>query len=464
MSLDYATTSYPKNMSYHMERIVNYSKMPVKIECDRLGNVNHSETIRFKLPTNTLVDLDSLIWNFDFTTIKAAAADNNTCRYFPRNSASIIDALYVYVNGTLLDATTYYNHLYNLISDHTCGKDFYESGLRDIENADPSFRLKYDNSNGTMAPFVSSQATHTADDTDVNRRMSVRNWLGFLGTASTRVIDTSLLGDVVIEIRLAEPTITFKSGTANDNPASYTINGSKTNMQITRITFGDSVYYDLLRNIVMNSGLAIGYKTYNSHRGNTFTKTAGTFTHQFMVNANHLTKLISTTLPSTYQTEGKLLNKDQAKSWESQKDTTANLEQMFNQSAYFQKDATGLGSINYEVNGVSMYPANQDVHDIINQNQVALNLNGDIQAGCHPGMNGWGTFLKYYFMHVLSFEHIQNTSEFVLEGLDGKASAISCKWSLNFDAPGIVGALIPLVYSERQQVLQINAGQQISII
>ena len=60
MSLDYATTSYPKNMSYHMERIVNYSKMPVKVECDRLGTVNHSETIRFKLPTNTLVDLDSL--------------------------------------------------------------------------------------------------------------------------------------------------------------------------------------------------------------------------------------------------------------------------------------------------------------------------------------------------------------------------------------------------------------------
>ena len=68
MSLDYTTTSYPKNMSYHFDRLSNYSKQAIKIYPDRTGNVNAGETIRFQLPPNCLVDLDSLLWSFNFTT------------------------------------------------------------------------------------------------------------------------------------------------------------------------------------------------------------------------------------------------------------------------------------------------------------------------------------------------------------------------------------------------------------
>jgi hypothetical protein len=72
-------------------------------------------------------------------------------------------------------------------------------------------------------------------------------------------------------------------------------------------------------------------------------------------------------------------------------------------------------------------------------------------------------FLRHYFVSILSFEHIQNTPEFVLEGLDGKAASITCKWTLNFDGAGVAGDLIPLVWSERQCVLNLRAGQQIFV-
>lgn len=463
MSLDYGTTSYPKNMSYHMERIVNYSKQTVKIWCDRTGDINHQETIRYKLPSNCLVDLDSLIWKFHFTTIKKDTVDNNTPRYFPRNSSSIIDAIYVYANGNLIDPTTYYNHLYNLITDMSCGTDFHQSGIRYLENTDPSLKTTMEPTTGVITRFVASQAAHTNNDTDIKKELVVRNWLGFLGSASTRVIDTSLLGDVVIEIRLAEPTITFVGSTnAGITPPTYTINGSTSYMSVSRISFGDSIYYDLLRRVVSENGLMIGYKTYTSHRGNNFTKAAGTFTHSFNVNSNHLTKLIGTTLRSEYQGESILLNTDQAVSFEKQLNEPTCLA-AFNQSVYFRKDASGLGTAQWDINGVSQYQQPLTGSDVFDQNLIALNLDSDVQSGVHPGMFSTYQFLKYYFCNILSFEHIQNSNEFVLEGLDGKASAISCKWTLNFSHVGEAGDLIPLVFAEKQQVLNIGVGQNLQI-
>lgn len=462
MSLDYVTTTYPKNLSYHMDRIVNYSKQPIKLWCDRTGTINHQETIRFKLPNNCLVDLDSLYWMFDFTTNQNGTADES-CRFFPRNSSSIIDALYVYANGNLIDPTNYYNHLYNLMADATCGKDFYTSGIRHLENVDPS--LKY-LANGTNT--ITSKATQTEAVSDIGRRFCVSNWLGFLGTSSTRILDTSFLGDVVIEIRLAEPNITFVGGGVAISPvaSTYSINGSTTYMSINRITFGDSVYYDLLRSIVDQSGLLVGYKTYSAHRGNSFTKAAGTFTHSFNVNANHLTKLIGTLLINDYATEGKLEVSPAAnieKTWLEALPLEGTLI-AFNQSRYFKKNASALTEIQWDINGVSQYPQPLNKEDVFYQNLISLNLDSDIQSGCHPGCRSMIDFLNCYFMNILSFEHIQNTDSFVLEGLDGKASAISCKWSLTFSGAGTDSSVIPLVFAEKQNVLRIGVGQQLQIL
>jgi hypothetical protein len=454
-ALDYATTSYPKNMSYHMERISNYAKQPIKVWCDRTGTINSQESIRFKLPANCLVDLDSLYWYFEFTAGQATSGG----RFFPRNSSSVIDAMYVYANGNLIDPCTYYNHIHNLLTDASCGDDYFKSGLRYLENTDPSIKPVYNAGNGALSHLLTS-SNLSPGDTDTSRPFVIRNWLGFLGTASTRVIDTGMLGDVVIEIRLAEPSITYRSNGASGTPT-YTINGSTTYMSITRITFGDSVYYDLLRNIVTSSttGLQIGYKTYSAHRGNSFTKAAGTFTHSFNVNANHLTKLIGTLIPTTYQTEGALQNTLPLVSWLDQLGREGTLI-AFNQSKYFQKDGSGIGQVQWDINGISQYPQPLTPYDIFNQNLIALNMDSDIQSGNHAGCDNIYNFLKYYFMNILSFEHIQNTNEFVLEGFDGVASAISCKWSLTFDNVGLAGSLIPIVFAEKQQVLVVQGAPQ----
>lgn len=452
MSLYYETTSFPKNMSYHMDVISNYSKQPIRISCDRTGDIGPSETIKFKLPNNTLVDLDSLSWYFDFT----ATQPTSGARFFPRNSHSIIDALYVYANGQLIDPCNYYNHLANTLTDATCGFDYHKSGVRYLENTDPSVREDYNTGTGAITTELTTAVANTAGKSDTDRPLVVRNWLGFLGTASTRVIDTGLLGDVVIEIRLAEPSITYIS--AGTGAPSYKINGSSTYMTITRIVFGNATYTDLLSSIVSSTGLQIGYNSYTSHRGNAYTKAVNTFVHSFNVNANHLTKLIATLVPSTYQTEGTLISADLSKSW------AANNFTGFNQSKYFQKDAKGLKDVQWDINGISQYPQPLSKFDIFNQNLIALNMDSDIQSGCHSGCSSIGAFLNWYFVNILSFEHIQNTNEFVLQGFDGKASAISCKWTMNYEGAAGSTSVFPLIFAENQKVLSISAGQQLLVM
>lgn len=466
-SLDYPTTSWPKNMSYHMDRIVNYSKQTVKIYPDRTGNIAHGENIIFELPKNSLVDLDSLLWSYNLTIPNYAEGGGQfRCRRLPRNSASIIDALYVYINDQQVSADTYYNHLFNLMTDHTCGYDYHASGLRQLENTDPSVVYTYNNANGVLAG-INAGALQVANTRDIGKQYIVRNWLSFLGTAATRVIDTSLLGVVKIEIKLAEPTILWRTANAPlaavaNADSSYTINGTTSFMSITKIAFGDSTYYDLLKAIVTTSGLKIPFKSYVTHRGNAFTKGAGQQTHQFNVNSSHLTKLIGTTMIGAYQTDVGLILEDPAEKFLTQVAGQDNV--LFNQCAYFRKEATGLGTLNWEVNNVSQYPAPISYTDVYNENLKALNMDSDVQAGCHPGMQSVYQFLKYYFASILSFEHVQpHNHEFVLEGLDGKAAPLTCKMVLNFDAAGEARDLIPIVWSERQAVLNVNAGQQIYI-
>ena len=136
----------------------------------------------------------------------------------------------------------------------------------------------------------------------------------------------------------------------------------------------------------------------------------------------------------------------------------------FNQSRYFKKDGTGLSSVQWDINNVSQYPAPINPADIMCYNAIALNMDNDIQSGIHLGMSNLFDFLRHYFLNILSFEHIQNTTEFVLEGLDGKSAPINCVWKLNYDAVGVAGDVIPLVWSENQRILQINAGQQLLVM
>ena len=75
--------------------------------------------------------MDTLMKYFEFTS---TASQTGTTSYqgtfFPRNSASIIDTITVFINGAVYENITSYNHLFNIIYDNTAGFNYYNSGIR----------------------------------------------------------------------------------------------------------------------------------------------------------------------------------------------------------------------------------------------------------------------------------------------------------------------------------------------
>ena len=140
------------------------------------------------------VSLDSLTHFFEFTSTNAGTGTGSarTGTYFPRNSASIIDTITVFINGAVYENINGYNHLFNLIYDNTCGFNYYYYGIRALECADPSIRYSVANASGNTitATVQGATATATTDATacDTDRLLQIRNWIGFLGTAN-RIID-----------------------------------------------------------------------------------------------------------------------------------------------------------------------------------------------------------------------------------------------------------------------------------
>ena len=116
---------------------MEFSKTTVKLSPDKNGTINNGDTVKVKLPSNTIVDLRTFSMYF-----KGVASATSGKVHFPRLSSSIIKTLAVYVNGTLIERIDNYNILYNKLYDLD-GGGIDQTTKRFLENADPSVNYEY---------------------------------------------------------------------------------------------------------------------------------------------------------------------------------------------------------------------------------------------------------------------------------------------------------------------------------
>lgn len=456
----------PPNFQSAIKTLSGYAKQTVRCDPDRYTGVNAGDTIKVKLPPNALVDLRSFVMFFNGT---ATGVGSNTAKYqnrfFPRNSASIIDSLAVNINGQRIETIAEYNHLYNLLWDYSCSLENDNSGKRCLENTDPSVKSALTVSNGAITR-VPTAAETTAAGGDVSRRFAITNWLGFLGSSSCEIIDTSILGDVEIEIRLAQPSILWKScqpstgAVAAPVATAYQLNDIY--FTITRITFENNLFYEVQNSLLMSDGVPIAFKTFVAHRDRVSNKSINM---NFAVNSQRLNKLICCPIPSDYTTENYLQLTG------SDADATASSfmaslatdgDDLFNQSRYFKKDGVGILTSELKINNNAVSQAPLSPEEVFINNLDALNVVQDMNGGIHAGCYDINAFKKYYFCHIVPFEHRQSTTDFYLEGMDGRAAAINVKWTTTHDATN-TQQVYPLVFSEQSKLLKVSPGQYIQL-
>jgi len=426
----------PNNLNEIYRKLSGYKRNLVRFYADRTGVINANDVLRWTFPKEK-VSLDSLTHFFEFTSTNAGTGTGSarTGTYFPRNSASIIDTITVFINGAVYENITSYNHLFNLIYDNTCGFNYYYSGIRALECADPSIRYSVANASGNAitATVQGATATATTDATacDTKRPLQIRNWIGFLGTAN-RIIDLTNT-ELIVEIRYAPATIVFKGVDAAANVAAtptYSIDNYY--MTIQKIDFEDDSYQMALNSLKNSGNYSLTFKTYSTSRSGSVTK-ASNPSLQFSVTSKYLSKLFFTFVDGTFDTISKIQNTSNTLSFS---EAVANLKtnvDAFNQSKFFQKNAVSLTEIQCEINGIPAYPYPQTLAQIKNNNLDALEIERDINAGDFPGLQSLESWSKYSFMMATSFEHYGAWKEGIISGYPNvNGNLLTVKYNTTF--------------------------------
>ena len=471
--------SFPKNLAYNIKTLSGFSKTTVKLTPDRTGTINHGETIKVKLPSNTIVDLRTFTMFMKGSTGQTSGSKV----HFPRLTSSLIKTLALYVNGTLIERIDNYNILYNKLYDLD-GGGVDQVSKRFLENADPSvgFKIVTDVDDVTGGN-VTIKTLPTSSNED-KQKLMVNNWLGFLSTCNCPCPDTNDLNNVEVEITFADEKVLWaaSSGTAGANPnvggAKYTLDD--VHFTISKIVFNDPLYYNLKASKLLSSGLTIGYQTYIASKTAAVNK--GTSVNVLTtVNSTSLDQLVCCLQPATQPITTLQLGNASAGAnsvcfnnlfgvvgvYEGQADSTTHYARyagdFYNQSYYFKSDASGIISSSVEINNTPLMPQPLDDAEIYNESLIALgNLNQDMSSGIHPGCLSLAHFLKYYFTHVISLENLQQ-GDFYKSGLDGKASALNIAWKMTFSGAS-AEKFIPYVFAKTTRIMVVNEGHAISVI
>ena len=480
-------SGFPKNLAYTLKKLENFTKQTVKVMPDRV-KVNLGEVTRFKLPASAMIDFRTLAIYADATLYgsgNSGVAAGNYIYHLPRNTASLIQQLTITCNGVQLCNINDYNLLYNTLYDLE-GADSSQITKRFLENADPSVYYwgKSVNSGGTPIGSVNPQNGEDANNYETARPIVINNFLGFLGSLSTPVLDLNDTGDVYIEIRWATPSVLWATtNTANAAAAQSYTNTTGClldNIRLTcaKINFENSEYYDLKAQKLLTDGLLVGYYDYWTARGTSGAK-SGNFNINFNLNTNSLDQCIATFQKTDYSTIKNIVlnasggapantkNFSQIMADPITNTTTTNgaIGDAFNQSYYFMRAGADLKTSQWSINSTNIDPYPLPPSEIWNANLIALG-NNQIDfgtSGVHPGCLSLYHFLKYYFCHILSLENLSGDGQFFRSGLSGNGSTININYAAVFDGAQAGESVQPVIFCRSTKILSIQKGHLIAV-
>ena len=483
--------NFPRNLGFSISELVGFSKQTVKILSDRLSSsANAGDIIRIKLPPASIVDLRTFCLYFDFTA-GTTGTNAGVEAHMPRYSSSIIEQLNIYVNNNQVSTIQNYNLLYNTIADLSYGSE--NSSKRCLENYDPSVIYKFDDTSGYGKITAYRGCAASSAGTDSGRTFCINNWLGFFN-ASTTCIDTSDVGDVIIEIRLAPNGIVWGSApTASAAWGTGTCSYSIANIRatISRISFNNAEYYELKAAKLLESSLLIGFQDYYTVRGNSTAKSANV-SWTYSVNANSLDYILTTVQRSDFSSNNYLVlygsqntaaaNNDNAsavnatyinytlKEALAQQSITYSAPaaairdgDYFNQCQYFQRRNHGFKTGQFSINSVMIDTYPRPAEEVFTDTLINLGMkNLDTGSSIHEGCTSLYHFNKYYWASICSLQNISSDNKFWKSGLNGGAAAILVQYNAVYDGLA-TDSVYPVFFNCLTKVMSISAGRIVNI-
>jgi hypothetical protein len=253
------------------------------------------QIVTFELPTNALLDLSSI------QVLFGAKVQGGTKARLPNKVASLIERYSVEAGGlTVAQGFPNYNTLHHVKS--ILGESVCKSQTHGVSMSHENIPRKYSD--------VTAGAVDGAEDYSAGDYFALRDFCGFLGECSPKVVDCSLLPNLVLKLFLAsDAVVTNSAGTdlggtattgfnvAGSGDASYTLN----RVHLTCSVYGimDGNYDRMVESKIVNEGmLELPFKNYQ-----TFNDGSHSGSSRFNLGCQSLDKLYAVWRPSAYTTQ-----------------------------------------------------------------------------------------------------------------------------------------------------------------
>jgi hypothetical protein len=527
MSEGGSSMELPTRMQFRFREINKMLKQTVTLTPNNgQADVNANDTIIVELPHNSVIDLTTFIMDYTGSTTHggktntgagATGAGYLQTRFFPRNSASIIEQLDVEVNGQTRFTLNNYGFVYNTLFDLTAAQD--SLNCRKVgENADPS--SKFINVNGVITERRGFSTGLIANGSAYDKENYViRSWLGLLNP-STTIIDTNILGSVVIKIRLA-PANCLILGSASDaaiaavpandaanetgvaidpvaaggqlgaNTENYTLSNVK--FTVVRWELPSEFYMTEASRLASGAVFKLWFPNYTVQSCPSVAAGNKSGVNRTSISTRSLDWVMGTfRLPNYTNIEAPLNAMGTAPSalgpvgqtkytWESQ--VRAGLRRLFNNSRYYARNGSSVKSTIWKI-GHAEHPKRtvQQSFDALLQHFNIQNDQGS--GGMYPGIQSLHHFVETFYSDIISLNVPGETDPYCISGLNTQEPPLQITWTVEADAipqarnaantadvptiPGLIDLVAtqctPYLICGYTSCLEIRGGRQITLI
>jgi hypothetical protein len=483
------------------------------------ATVRPGQRVIVDLPFNSTVDLSTFTWFYKGQTNHAGAPTDGLVghvrsRFFPRNSASVIQSMQIKINGGIKVDIPDYNFVYNMLYDYTQGADALKRRSVGGENADPSNKQYMIGNDIRERRGYSLGKFSSTDDTlnDVVRdrqEYCVRSWLSLLGgNASTNIIDTQMLGIVTIELVLAPASmlmlganaagytgdlavatsgpfydevgrtrsgvVAYRTAATADEGVNYSL--SDLDFRIVRYLMPREFYDSLANSLGSGTTYKLWFPNYSVYTGNAVLATNKTCTTSFSISTKSLDYVIGTFRFPNYDTVATPLNtlisSEKALEVGETRATTENqisagCRRVFNQSRYFAHNGDSIKTTQWRVGNTPYEP--QTLKEQFNSLLQHFNIHQDTLSGMYPGINSLGAFREHSYASICSLNIPGETEMYTISGVDTEQTPATIEFKVvaeAYTATDITTAdnCTPYLIAAYNSCLEIKAGRIVSLI
>ncbi|KAJ1464031.1 hypothetical protein T484DRAFT_3648471 [Baffinella frigidus] len=240
---------YPSDLSTTISKLNNYSRSSVKIQNETSGDVQDGNQIKFRLPSNSLIDLSSFCVHAKMTCVETGGLNGtNKVGYYPCRDLNIIRRLTIEMSNNNICTIDNYDRIRSMMLDYSMNESNKKYNL--FGNANPNGLV-----DNTGALKGLNAGTNAGFDYDI----ILDRFISFLSGAPS-IIDTSVTGELLITIDLVPASeCLFKKQTtiADCNAPSYVL--SKIYGTITKISINDGYYHTAIQS-ALAQGLPFKFK------------------------------------------------------------------------------------------------------------------------------------------------------------------------------------------------------------